>query len=384
MPTPSQVAPATARASSLRLTREGWYWLLGAIVLCLTGLVRGINLLTLLGCLMLVLWTLHIVSSRRRLHGLTGRRFVEEPIFAQAPFAVRLEISNPSSLTHLGLTVEDLGPTHRLAWRTPALAPGSTERLQDQLVCSQRGRSFLGPLVVSTRLPFGLMARRQVLVPREDLLVLPRLGSLHRGRLRRYLTRSAFFAGQTRHVLRRHPAAQADLHGLRSFRSGDSPRWIHWRTTARKGELMVREMEDMSTDNLILVFDPQLAGDDQFEGAVSLAATICWEWCRQTGDHMLLAVAGSPPAVVAGVTGRDLALRMLECLAVQRGLRTVDGQALLDALASQCLPRAPVLVVGAGPTAPGGQLGDLLGKGLRQPVACLSLDDAEADDVFAR
>src|SRR5262249_49364986 len=59
---------------------------------------------------------------------------------------------------------------------------------------------------------------------------------------------------------RRHPTAQAEFHGLRAFRSGDSPRWIHWRTSARCGELMVREFEDVPPDHLVLVVEP-VAGD---------------------------------------------------------------------------------------------------------------------------
>ena len=58
--------------------------------------------------------------------------------------------------------------------------------------------------------------------------------------------------GQARTVPRRHPAAQTDFHGLRTFQPADSPRWIHWRTSARRGELMVKEFEETPTDNLIL------------------------------------------------------------------------------------------------------------------------------------
>src|SRR5204863_4021232 len=134
----------------------------------------------------------------------------------------------------------------------------------------------------------------------EEIIVLPRLGRLHRGRLRRFLARSSLTVSRSLQHPRRHPSAQAEFHGLRAFRSGDSPRWIHWRTSARCGELMVREFEDVPSDNLILVVDPSLPekrGRDTLhsgvpspffallEDAISLAATICWAWCRQTGDR---------------------------------------------------------------------------------------------------
>src|SRR5439155_887264 len=141
--------------------------------------------------------------------------------------------------------------------------------------------------------------------------------------------------GRARTQPRRHPAAQSDFHGLRAFRSGDSPHWIHWRTTARLGELMVREFEETPNDSLVLILDawlPELGDKSQgseirgqesetrsqrlsqhspltthdspfhqvLEDAVSLAATICWAWCRPGGDQFVLAVADKNPIVLHG------------------------------------------------------------------------------------
>src|SRR5216684_4312525 len=100
------------RFAGLRVTREGWYWLLGSLVLCFTGLIRGINLLMLLGCLMLVVWILHLVSSWRGLKGLIGRRFLETPIFAQTPFLLRVDIRNGRTAHLVGLLLYGKWPTH--------------------------------------------------------------------------------------------------------------------------------------------------------------------------------------------------------------------------------------------------------------------------------
>ena len=95
-------------------------------------------------------------------------------------------------------------------------------------------------------------------MPAEEVVVLPRLGRLHRGLFRRLLWTTAADADRRRRLPRRHPAAQDQFHGLRPFRSGDNPRSVHWRTSARRGEWMVREFEDLPGDNLVLVFDPAL------------------------------------------------------------------------------------------------------------------------------
>src|SRR5436305_651981 len=74
--------------------------------------------------------------------------------------------------------------------------------------------------------------------PAADVVVLPALGDLHRGRLRHQL-RCTGQGKRSRQQPRHHRAAQAEFHGLRPFTTGDSPRTIHWRTSARRGELMV-------------------------------------------------------------------------------------------------------------------------------------------------
>ena len=66
----------------------------------------------------------------------------------------------------------------------------------------------------------------------------------------------------------RHELARADFHGLRQYRTGDSLRWIHWRTSARRGQLMVKEYEDVPGEDLVLVFDPTGADGPAFEATM--------------------------------------------------------------------------------------------------------------------
>ncbi len=180
---------------------------------------------------------------------------------------------------------------------------------------------------------------------------------------------------------RRHPAAQDQFHGLRPFRPGDNPRAVHWRTSARRGEWMVREFEDLPGENLLLVFDPVLEGDggrerfsrerlDDFEAAVSLAATIAMEWRGDRGGRLVAAVAGADSAVLDGPCGPAHARRVLERLAVVEPLGSAAADAaLLGRLAE--VSCAGVVVVAAGRS----RLADGLRQALQRPVACL---DAQA------
>src|SRR5439155_16399434 len=127
---------------------------------------------------------------------------------------------------------------------------------------------------LTTGYPLALVQLTRRLGQAADLIVFPKLGQLQRGRLRRFLAQHSPSLGQARAFPRRHPGAQTEFHGLRTFRPGDSPRWIHWRTSARRGELMVREFEDTPNDHLVLVVEPGPADNRPLERLLSLAATI--------------------------------------------------------------------------------------------------------------
>lgn len=377
-------------------------WFLGmALGMVVVGLFRRINLLLLLGdaCLVIAVWNLLAAGSDLR--RVRGRLRLGEWLFARTPFTVDVQVSNGDRRALWGLRVETEGPKRADARNEPGDSRGATapqaatwlvslpsqgkRSCPCQAVVPRRGRYTWGPVHAVSGYPFGLVERRAVLVPEETLTVLPCLGWLHRGRFLRHLRGLSVKPQQSRrHQPRPYPAAQADFHGLRSYQSGDSPRLIHWPTSARRGELMVREFEDEPSDNLLLVFDPALPAEsdycgvplrEQFEEMVSLTATICWEWCRRRGDRLILATGGEQPVVLDGLTGPVHARRVLECLA---GVECRPGPANAAAIASLPLHRLPpviVVIIALGRSA----LTDPLGRALRRRV---NVVDATRTDRF--
>jgi uncharacterized protein (DUF58 family) len=338
------LAPASSR---VRLTKEGWYWLALCGLLLILGLNKGINLLCLLAYVMLFCLLLNILLAGRRLGRLQGERRIGDPAFAGEAFPVELRVTNPDRRAHFGIGLEDHEPMGIAFASSSRLGSGQTAIDRREVMLPTRGRYRWGSLEAVSGYPFGLAQRRVQLVAAEEVLILPRLGRLHRGRLRRFLLPLGLAAVPLRRQAHRHPTAQVEFHGLRAFRSGDSPRWIHWRTSARCGELMVREFEDLPTDNLIVVLDPAVADDraNLVEDAISLTATICWEWCRQKGDRLVLAIGGSSPCVIDGTTSTELAVRALEALASLTGEKEPDQAPLVEKLAGTALPPASMLVI---------------------------------------
>src|SRR5262249_34117820 len=155
----------------------------------------------------------------------------------------------------------------------------------------------------------------------DDWVILPALGRLNADQFRHWIARQARSDGRLIRTSRPSMVRQDDLHGLRPFRAGDSPRWIHWRTSARRHQKMVREFEESSGQNLILILDPWGPADaaQELDRAVSLVATICWEWARQGHDQLFLGIATQDPAVLSGSSTRERALLMLRALALAGG-----------------------------------------------------------------
>jgi uncharacterized protein (DUF58 family) len=369
--------------SRIAVTREGRYFLGIAIGLIVLSLLKGMNLVLLLACLMLAGWFLNALLAGRRLRHLRAQRSIDRPVFAETPFNVHLMLTNMRPKPVPGVRIEDRGPQHALAWYLSGIAGRETQSFQQRVTLPLRGRYSWEPLLASSGYPFGLVRRSRILAPGEELIVLPRLGRLHRRRLRSFLTPASYTTAEARGAARRNPTAQSEFHGLRDFRSGDSPRWIHWRTSARCGELMVREFEDVPTDDLILIVDPEVSSDRREDGPaplealISMAATICWEWCRECGHRLTLAVVGPEPIVLDGLTGPEHAVRTLECLAVQAG-RPARSTAPLDTVARLVLPPGPILLLSTRPSG----LGDLLALRLNRPVASLDLSALPDIDFY--
>jgi uncharacterized protein (DUF58 family) len=137
-----------------------------------------------------------------------------------------------------------------------------------------RGRHRFAPLRLSLADPFGLAETRLMLDDRQSLVVFPRLTELDR----------LFFDGGAgadlgRRLLLRRPVG-FDLHSVRDHQQGESLRRVHWPSTARRGSLMVKELEDSPRDEVAVLLDGDPAAvagaspDSSFDVAVRVAGSL--------------------------------------------------------------------------------------------------------------
>jgi uncharacterized protein (DUF58 family) len=159
-----------------------------------------------------------------------------------------------------------------------------------------RGRYEIEEAGVLIEDPFGL---EQVSVPLHApgaIVVFPRL--VH---LEALFSESGRHAQDGRRLLLRRPSG-FDLHSVREYEQGESLRKVHWASTARRGQLMVKELEDAPRDEVVVLLDCDPEGgvgeppDSSFDAAVRAAGSIAHAHARR-GRRTVLALNRPRPEV---------------------------------------------------------------------------------------
>ncbi len=116
---------------------------------------------------------------------------------------------------------------------------------------TRRGRYLLGPTRVTTGDPFGLFRFSKKIQPRQSLIVLPMLFELHT-----FTTPAGLLPGG-RVIRRKALDITSNASGLREYATGDPVKRIHWPSSLRKGQLMVKEFEQDPQGEVWLILDAQ-------------------------------------------------------------------------------------------------------------------------------
>ena len=297
-------------------TREGWYFLIATLLVGLAAINAGLNLLFLVWGMMLFLILASGILSELCLRDLTVTRATPLTIHADAPYLMGIALSNGKRrLPSFSVEVEDLVDGRPIEKRCYflKLPAGRTQETAYRHVAPRRGHLRLTGFRLSTRFPFGLIHKSKDVIADADLLVYPALVSVPPELLHGFASPH----GTGHHKWR---SRRGEFFGLREFRQGDDPRDIHWRTSARRGALFVRETEDDEGQVVSIVLDngvepshvASAAGDAAFEEAVSLAASVAYELLLR-GYHVGLSARG---AEITPEGGPAQATRILRFLAL--------------------------------------------------------------------
>jgi uncharacterized protein (DUF58 family) len=278
---------------SLKLSNAGLAWLGLTLSIGAIGWWRNVNVIFLLAYFMLCLFFLNVcmaIAQVRRVKVIHERT---KTVFAGEETTLAIAVLNPrtSSAT---VVVEDRLGEHSAGWLINDLKGGSSVTCYARRVFASRGL-FPAHVRITSGYPIGLISFARS-AGRGVVSVLPARGGIDPEGLRRWVRIQGGINERNRKVLRRVTTEPADVRGLRPYRHGDPIRTIHWRSSARRGQLVVREYDSIATPELLLVVEPwlprlptrQQRGD--LEAALSLAVTLAVNWSRVYGTSVTFLV----------------------------------------------------------------------------------------------
>lgn len=196
----------------------------------------------------------------------------------------------------------------------PMLGPGVSETAELDIPTVHRGIITVGPVSAVRTDPLRLLRREARWAGRHTLYVHPVTTALPS-------SSTGFVRDLEGNASKQIVDSDISFHAIREYAPGDSWRHIHWKSTAKTGQLMVRQYEETRRSKMLVCLamnEKEYASEEEFELAVSVAASI---GLRGIGD-------GRSVNVCVGGELPEFARKSLRSL---REIPTVSKRTLLDA-----------------------------------------------------
>ena len=191
-------------------------------------------------------------------------------VFAMTPAPLRITLVNKKSLLpsySLRVEIDD-----KSAY-VPHIPAGASRTVTLNHLFTGRGYNAPPPARVSTRFPFGFFKKWiKADIGDEQILVYPKIENVDPGSegvREKYGEREVEKSG-----------LGDDLRSIKEFAEGDNPKLIHWKTTARTGRLMVKEMEDSESPGAVIEFHPE-TDERRLEHQISRLASLVVELLKR-------------------------------------------------------------------------------------------------------
>ena len=237
------------------------------------------------GLVVLVLGSLLFVSRRPRIR---LERAVEPPRVQKGhPAIAVIHVTNMSRRTVASLVIEQRLGERVVRNRLPRLRPGEEGLRTYRLPTSRRGTYEVGPVEMPRADPFGLCRSVQTMGDPQSISVHPRVMALR-----------ALPTGMSRNLegpsSDTSPQGSVTFHRLREYVVGDDLRNVHWPSTARVGQLVVKHNVDTAQPFTVVLLDVDPAGysEETFEEAVDVASSVCVSMSAGRAPVQLRTTAG--------------------------------------------------------------------------------------------
>jgi len=272
-------------------TRTGITTLVFAVLFLAAGRVFAIFELYIVAAAMLALVacaSLWVVLNWRSLR--VHRAVHPDRLHAGVSSTVTLDLSNERLLpTPVARITDEVEGTVRADAQVPPIRRHAHTRASYRVPTETRGRIEIGPMTTQVTDPFGLASSKRTSAPDASLLVLPRID---------VIAPPPQPGGSTAQKVDRSPNRVGtngeEFAALRSYVTGDDLRKVHWPSSARTGDLVVRNEYIPEHGHSMILLDVRASAADPetFEKMVSAAASIVVA-CRERGDRVRLVTTDS-------------------------------------------------------------------------------------------
>jgi uncharacterized protein (DUF58 family) len=338
-------------------TREGLSFVAILSFVVVGSILRQINLLVMLASMMipalLFNWRLAVALLRR----IRVRHVLPEWIFAGQTSVIELAVQNDSrrfTAWHVRLTDSiqriapqpERRPPRQVDVSAIAIEPDGSAHVSYRCFFAQRGVYRFGPIKVACQYPFGLVRAWFLQRDSGELHVAPRLGELKPTWNKRLGALAAGMASAER----RRGWLPDEFFGLRQWQVGDSQRWIHWRSTAKRGQLMVRQFDQPTDRDFALLLDlwapPTEDGQlfHEVELGASFVATVLAQLNYSIHGRVAIAVCGLRGALFTNQVSGEFVGSVMQELATALPASDVDVRPFVGQLAVNVSPGTPLIV----------------------------------------
>jgi uncharacterized protein (DUF58 family) len=281
-------------------TTRGRAFVAAGAAAAVLGLGLGQRTLLSIGAVLIILPVLSVLAATRTRYRISwSREIAPARVPAGHTASVSIRLDNVSRLPTGLLLAEDNVPYSigtRPRFILDRIEPGGSRRLSYPIQPDHRGKYAIGPLHVRVADAFGLAKAGSIAAPSATLVVTPPVTSLPHTSL------AGSWIGEGDARASTAAAAGEDDVVPRAYRDGDELRRVHWRSTARYGELMVRREEQRWRNRAVLFLDTRLGAHagrgpaSSFEYAVSAAASIGVHLAREEMDTEFFTDTGKAAA----------------------------------------------------------------------------------------
>lgn len=355
----------------------------GSLLLAVLALSTGLAALTFLAWLLVLLLGGAWLLTRWSIRGLEAGYAVDRRVASVGDaLTIAYTVRDPGRLPRSWLDIHS--PTTlptRLAGHAVSLRPGQQRSWTIEVPLTRRGHHRIEPAVIRTGDPLGLFEAYATVGSATSVVVTPRIEPLPLFRLPPALLQGATARPE------RTPHTTPAVTGVRPYVPGDAYNRIAWRTSARHGQLQVKEFDTQRTADVWLYLDLDRGvhtghGDvATVETAVRVAAAIGGQAIAE-GRSLAIAAASSRRVVVPPDRGSRQLQRLLHLLA---GASADGGMPLVELLLTT-LPqlRRGMTAVVITPSADPAWVGPLTGLRARGVGVVACVIDPVAHDTQTR